>query len=203
MGNQQAVRVFTEKDVQILIKTSGKTDAEIRQWYEDFQRETENVNRMNKRQFRTYYSKLKKKNNLDEITDHIFRAFDTDHSGTIDFQEFLLAYIASSDGPADQKFQYAFEVYDINDDQLIDKKEAKKIFNLICRIIGLSDEEAKSYAETMMIHFDTNHDKVLTQTEFINGCVQDPTLAKMSNPFILWSEPIVGLFPRPVRVLLQ
>lgn len=185
MGNQQAVRDFTEKDVKILIKTSGKSEAEIRQWYEEFQRETENVNRMNKRQFRTYYSKLKKKNNLDEITDHIFRAFDTDHSGTIDFQEFLLAYIASSDGQTDEKFQFAFEVYDINDDQLIDKKEAKKILNLICRIVGLSDEEAKSYAETMMIQFDTNRDKVLTQTEFINGCVHDPTLAKVSNPFIL------------------
>ncbi|CAF1113818.1 unnamed protein product [Adineta steineri] len=183
MGNRSGTHVLTERDVEILIKTSGKSEREIRQWYDEFHQDTNHTDRMDKRQFQVFYSKLRKKPNLQQITDHIFRAFDADQSGTIDFSEFLFAYIATSEGTKQQKFEYAFEVYDINDDQVVEKKEAKKILNLICRIIGLPEEDAKTYTDTLMLTFDTNQDKVLSKTEFINGCLHDITLARFANPF--------------------
>lgn len=82
MGNQHAARPFTEKDAEVLIKLSGKSEQEIREWYKNFHEESNQTDRMNKRQFQLYYTKLKKNPKLQEITDHIFRAFDTDHSGT-------------------------------------------------------------------------------------------------------------------------
>lgn len=78
--------------------------------------------------------------------------------------------------------EYAFEIYDINGDEKIEKKEAIKILNLICRIIGLSEGNAKMYAETLMLTFDKNHDKILTRTEFIDGCLYDPALEHITNP---------------------
>lgn len=101
----------------------------------------------------------------------------------MDFAEFLLAYIATSDGTPRQKFEYAFEVFDINDDNQIQKKEASKILNIICRIIGLPEGEADLYTNTVMLSFDTNQDKVLSKDEFIKGCLHDLTLAKFVNPF--------------------
>ncbi|CAF0879074.1 unnamed protein product [Rotaria sp. Silwood1] len=183
MGNQQNSCTLTEKDIALLVKTSGKTEDEIRQWYNEFCLESNNTGRMNKRQFQIYYTKLKKNPNLDKITDHIFHAFDADNSGTIDFREFLIAYIATTSGTNQQKFEYSFDVYDIDDNQLIEKKEARKILSLLCRILDLSEDDAKAYTETLMLTFDTNNDKVLTRTEFINGCLHDSTLAHMSNPF--------------------
>ncbi|UJR20787.1 hypothetical protein I4U23_023900 [Adineta vaga] len=183
MGNQQASRSLTNKDIQILIETSGKSEKEIQQWYEDFHEDSQGTDRMNKRQFQTFYLKLRKRSNLQQLTDHIFRAFDIDQSGTIDFNEFLLAYIATSEGTKRQKFGYAFEVYDINDDQVIEKKEVRKILNIIGRLVGLSESEAESYSRTLMLSFDTNRDKVLTKNEFIEGCLHDSTLGKVSNPF--------------------
>jgi Ca2+-binding EF-hand superfamily protein len=81
MGNEQATRPFGIKDIQVLVKLTGKTENEIQQWYDEFHMESNETDRMNKRQFQLYYSKLKKNPKLQEITDHIFRAFDTDHSG--------------------------------------------------------------------------------------------------------------------------
>lgn len=49
----------------------------------------------------------------------------------------------------------------------------------------LSENDAKTYANTLMISFDQNHDKVLTKTEFIEGCLNDSTLARFTNPFNL------------------
>lgn len=201
MGNQQVTRPFTEKDVDMLVKLSGKNEQEIRQWYKEFHIESDETDRMNKRQFEIFYTKLKKNPKLEKITDHIFRAFDTDNSGknlsinhsidlflfiyigTVDFNEFLLAYIATSDRTKRDKFEYAFQVFDINGNEQIERKEIFKILNIICRIIGLSEEDANTYTETIMISFDTNQDKVITKDEFINGCLHDFTLGKIADPF--------------------
>ncbi len=81
MGNQPISPTLTEKDIQILVKTSGKNENEIRQWYKEFHEDSNHTDRLTKRQFKKYYSKLKNNPNLEQLTDHIFRAFDTDHSG--------------------------------------------------------------------------------------------------------------------------
>lgn len=103
--------------------------------------------------------------------------------GTIDFSEFLLAYIATSNGRKREKFEYAFEVFDINENEKIERKEVSKILKIMCQIVGLSEEEAETYTETLMLSFDTNQDKILTKQEFINGCLHDSTLAKIADPF--------------------
>jgi Ca2+-binding EF-hand superfamily protein len=92
MGNQQTAQTFTKKDVEILVKLSGKTEKEIEQWYEEFRIESDGKDRMNKRQFQIFYTKLKKNPKLEQITDHIFRAFDTDHSGKKSLDYFVLFY---------------------------------------------------------------------------------------------------------------
>ena len=84
MGNRSAAQPFTKKDVEVLVKLSGKSEKEINDWYKEFHIESEETDRMNKRQFQIFYTKLKKNPKLDQITDHIFRAFDTDHSGRED-----------------------------------------------------------------------------------------------------------------------
>ncbi len=105
--------------------------------------------------------------------------------GTVDFHEFLIAYIATNAGTDRQKFEYAFQVYDINENNQIEKKEAEKIINIICRIAGLSEYDAKMYTKTMLLSFDTNQDKVLSKEEFVNGCLHDSTLGRIADPFNL------------------
>jgi len=57
--------------------------------------------------------------------------------------------------------------------------------NIICRIIGIPEDDAQVYTTTVMISFDTNQDKILSKQEFINGCLNDPSLARIANPFDL------------------
>lgn len=83
MGNRQVVQPFTRKDLEVLVKLSGKTENEIENWYNEFHIESNETDRMNKRQFQTYYTKLRKNPRLNQITDHIFRVFDKDNSGRI------------------------------------------------------------------------------------------------------------------------
>ena len=76
-------------------------------------------------------------------------------------------------------------MFDINENDVIERKEAEKIITIICRILGLSQEDAKTYTETIMLSFDENRDKVVSKEEFIAGCLHDPTLARIATPFDL------------------
>jgi len=64
MGNQPAAQSLTEKDVEVLVKLSGKSENEIHQWYDEFHIESDETDRMNKRQFQIYYTKLRKKSEI-------------------------------------------------------------------------------------------------------------------------------------------
>ena len=81
MGNEQASYELTEKDLEFLVKTSGQSEQQIRQCYNDFLKDSNNTGHLNKRQFKEYYTRLRGNANLEKITSHIFRAFDTDNSG--------------------------------------------------------------------------------------------------------------------------
>ena len=81
MGNQQSTQPFSKKEKEVLAKLSGKSEDEIQKWYEEFHIESDETDRMNKRQFQLYYTKLRKNPKLEQISEHIFRAFDTDQSG--------------------------------------------------------------------------------------------------------------------------
>ena len=83
MGNRHEKQKFNSRDIQILVDLSGKSENEIRQWYDEFHQATNGTDQMTKQQFELFYTKLKKNPKLELITDYIFRAFDTDHSGEL------------------------------------------------------------------------------------------------------------------------
>ena len=50
--------------------------------------------------------------NAKKFCEHVFRTFDTDKNGFIDFKEFLLAIDVTSSGSAEKKLSWAFRYKD-------------------------------------------------------------------------------------------
>ena len=46
--------------------------------------------------------------NPEEFLSHVFRTFDSDNSGSIDFKEFLMIINVTSEGTPEEKFKWAF-----------------------------------------------------------------------------------------------
>lgn len=66
--------------------------------------------------FRRFYCILRNEpiERLGSMCEHIFRAFDIDGNGHVEFSEFLLGFAICSKGDLKQRLNYAFECYDIN-----------------------------------------------------------------------------------------
>ena len=65
-----------------------------------------------------------------DFAEQVFRTFDTDKSGTVDFKEFLVGLCVSGSTNFNTKLQWAFQMYDINGDGYIAWDEMRHIISV-------------------------------------------------------------------------
>lgn len=68
---------------------------------------------MNKKQFIDAYQAFYPQGKADKFCGHVFKVFDSDNSGQIDFTEFLIAISVSAQGDASKKISLAFKMFKI------------------------------------------------------------------------------------------
>ena len=90
---------------------------------------------LSRAKFLEVYSSFFPQGNADKFCAHVFRTFDSDNSGKIDFKEFLLAINITSAGRPEQKLEWAFQMYDVNGDGTIEPSEMCEIITVNFSII--------------------------------------------------------------------
>ncbi|VDM12491.1 unnamed protein product [Wuchereria bancrofti] len=136
---------------------------------------------LTKDQFIKVYKDFFPSGSAEGFCEHVFRTFDTDNSGFIDFKEFLLAINVTSSGTPEQKLEWAFRMYDIDGNGTIDEKEMIKIIEAIYEMLGpevtkSADDSPRKRAKMIFEKMDVNNDKELTLKEFVDGCLADKEL---------------------------
>jgi Ca2+-binding EF-hand superfamily protein len=72
------------------------------------------------------YRNLFPNGDAEKFSQNMFRIFDTNNSGTIDFREFMLALHLTTNGTPKEKLTLAFRIYDFDGNGLIDILEMKR-----------------------------------------------------------------------------
>lgn len=139
---------LTEKDYEFLINQTGKTRDEIKELFDMFMQNNPDA-KLDKKEFCHLYQKLRPEppELIDEIAAFVFGAFDQDNSGCICFNEFLVAYALTSRGNAKKKLEYAFDMYDIDNNGSLSSKEVRSV------IVGMLDLLVKIFQLNQVIFF--------------------------------------------------
>jgi Ca2+-binding EF-hand superfamily protein len=121
MGHKESKVAGVELDdetIDRLTKNTNYTPEQIHQWHEAFLRDCPNG------KFTEVYKKFYPEHEAEKYSAQVFRTFDMDSNGYIDFVEFLLAVNVNSNGDVRDKLGLAFDIYDINSNGQVRKSRS-------------------------------------------------------------------------------
>ncbi|CAF1367134.1 unnamed protein product [Rotaria sordida] len=176
---------LTPRQIAMLKATTKYTEPEIRQWHASVLQESP-TGKLNKKQFVEAYKRFYPGAKADTYCQLAFSVFDANNDGTIDFNEYLLAVAAASQGDLDDRLDVAFDICDTSDDGQINQKELATMITAAYDLRGETDRKGnndpKKRAAEIISSLDIGGDKKLSKAEFITGCKNDPVLCHLLAP---------------------
>ncbi|XP_072168949.1 neurocalcin homolog [Diadema setosum] len=186
MGNAPPSYLTQEEIADLRYHTNFNRD-ELQAWYTEFLKEFPE-GRLNKEEFCQLYSKVFPQGNQTKFVDNVFRTFDTDKNGTIDFREFVCGISVLSRGSHYQKLAWVFSLYDIDNDGYITKEEMLNIITAKCKLVVEVDQQLPSefknltpemITEQIFQKVDEDGDGKLTLSEFLEGVTNNPAIVSL------------------------
>lgn len=125
MGNSRSGALSREILEELQVSTQF-TQEELCAWYQSFLRECPG-GRITRQQFQGIYAKFFPDADPKAYAEHVFRSFDANSDGTLDFKEYVVALHMTTAGRPSQKLEWAFSLYDVDGNGAISKSEVLEI----------------------------------------------------------------------------
>ncbi|RMZ87584.1 hypothetical protein DV736_g5188, partial [Chaetothyriales sp. CBS 134916] len=179
MGAKQSK--LTPQQLEELQRSTHFDKKELQQWYKGFLKDCPS-GQLSKEEFSKIYRQFFPFGDPSSFADYVFRVFDADHSGTIDFKEFICALSVTSRGKMEDKLDWAFKLYDLDGDGRISYEEMLSIVTAIYRMVGsmvkLPEDENTPEKRVRKIFrmMDKDENGSLDLEEFKEGSKRDETI---------------------------
>jgi len=183
MGSRITKPVLSSTDIEALALSSGKNPHEVHNKFHKFLQENPN-GKMSKKVFKDLMNEAMPKEAIGKMEDHMFRLYDTNNDGFIDFGEFLLIFCSMSEGSADDIFTRIFRAFDVNGDGIISKNEMKRLVDDMYELIISDGDEPNQTIKDMIVkgvfgEMDKNEDGKICMEEFVAACIAQEKFSKL------------------------
>merc|ERR1711973_759084 len=181
MGSKNGKPVLTEQQAEALAQSSGLDVVQVREHFDAFVLEHPN-GKMKKKDFREMMAKALPKKDAGKMEKHVFRIYDTNNDGYIDFPEFMIVFYIMSDGSPEEVLGKIFRVFDVNSDDSITKKELTRLIKDMYGLLNNDNPEQASekfIATSAFAEMDKDADGKITKEEFISACLGQEQFSKM------------------------
>merc|ERR1711862_290540 len=160
---------------------SGMDAAQVKEHFAAFLESHPN-GKMKPKEFREMVEKTMPKSDASKMEKHVFRIYDANNDGYIDFMEFMLIFHIMSDGTPEEVLGKIFRLFDYNSDGTITAKEMKRLVKDMYGLLKADDPEVASQdmiAKSSFAEMDADGDGKITLAEFNQACLQQEKLSSM------------------------
>ena len=186
MGASNRKGQLDNEKLEALKEQTNMNHGAIIQLYNEFQKECPS-GKLNQQQLCKIYRLMFPNGNPTTFCKHLFRTFDLDKNGHIDFIEFLLAINITSDTSSESKIHWAFKIYDIDGNGYISQKEFNSVVKSIYNMFGnnmtkKTENDLKEKCATVFTQLDINRDDQVSIEEFEKLCLENEELKSLLVP---------------------
>merc|ERR1719312_560077 len=135
-----------------------------------------------RKDFKSMISQALPKKDAEKLEPHVFRIYDTNNDGEIDFVEFMVVYYCLSDGTPEEVLKKLFRVFDVNSDGSISIKEMKRLVKDLYGLLKHNDPTQASeefIANTAFAEMDSNRDGLVSKDEFVRAVLEQEQFSKL------------------------
>merc|ERR1712183_485749 len=181
MGSSNGKPVLRPEDVKALSQSSGLDETQVKQAFDAFVTDHPD-GKMRPKDFREMMEKALPKKDASKMEKHVFRLYDANNDGYIDFTEFMLIFFIMSDGAPEEILTKIFRVFDVNSDGSITQKEMTKLIKDMYGLLKTEDPNIAAkdlVAKSAFAEMDKDQDGKVTAAEFISACMGQDEFSKM------------------------
>uniref|UniRef100_A0A914ZRT7 EF-hand domain-containing protein n=1 Tax=Parascaris univalens TaxID=6257 RepID=A0A914ZRT7_PARUN len=133
-------------------------------------------------QFQEIYAQFFPQGNANKYAEYVFKTFDRDEDGMINFEEFVVGLSVISRGTNTEKLEWIFDLYDINKKGCIRQTELMLVVQSIYELLGrhtnppISKRAVVDHVVDVFKKIDKNDDGIVTRQEFVEICKSNKLL---------------------------
>jgi len=132
-----------EEDLRTLVEVTGLEPDEVEGKYTRFL-EQHPEGCINKRAFKRMVGESLPGGLGQAVGSHVWRIYDTNMDGLIDFREFMIALQVMSCGTLEENLEQIFRVFDINNDGRIEQREMRRIVKDLGKMAQIKNKDETS-----------------------------------------------------------
>merc|ERR1711975_82608 len=144
MGNcVHGTKILTVEDIDFIAKNTAMDKTQVETQYQIFLKKHPD-GRISRKSFHSMMKECYPGTDTEKLERHIFRMYDTNKDGHIDFREFMIVLYVMSNGSPEENLKQIFRVFDINNDGSISLKELQKIVKDLFHLINEQNADEAS-----------------------------------------------------------